>query len=101
MALDWSKCAAVESVPGRVSGAWVFRGTRLPVAAKQETREKDAPSAGKTSRRNPADLGRACFWRQIRCVEGRRSVGCTSHRSKSEIPATNAGETASFATLTQ
>jgi uncharacterized protein (DUF433 family) len=31
MALDWSKCAAVESVPGRVSGAWVFRGTRLPV----------------------------------------------------------------------
>ncbi len=32
MALDWSKCAAVESVPGKVSGAWVFRGTRLPVA---------------------------------------------------------------------
>ena len=31
MALDWSKCAAVESVPGKVSGAWVFRGTRLPV----------------------------------------------------------------------
>jgi uncharacterized protein (DUF433 family) len=31
MALDWSQCAAVESVPGRVSGAWVFRGTRLPV----------------------------------------------------------------------
>ena len=33
MALDWSRCAAVESVPGRVSGAWVFRGTRIPVAA--------------------------------------------------------------------
>ena len=32
MALDWSKCPAVESVPGKVSGAWVFRGTRLPVA---------------------------------------------------------------------
>jgi uncharacterized protein (DUF433 family) len=31
MALDWSQCAAVESVPGKVSGAWVFRGTRLPV----------------------------------------------------------------------
>jgi uncharacterized protein (DUF433 family) len=30
--LDWSKCPAVESVPGKVSGAWVFRGTRLPVA---------------------------------------------------------------------
>ena len=32
MALDWSQCPAVESVPGKVSGAWVFRGTRLPVA---------------------------------------------------------------------
>jgi uncharacterized protein (DUF433 family) len=30
--LDWSQCPAVESVPGRVSGAWVFRGTRMPVA---------------------------------------------------------------------
>ena len=30
--LDWSKCPAVESVPEKVSGAWVFRGTRLPVA---------------------------------------------------------------------
>ena len=33
MPLDWSKCPAVESVPGRVSGAWVFRGTRIPVSA--------------------------------------------------------------------
>ena len=31
--LDWSQCPAVESVPGRVSGAWVLRGTRMPVAA--------------------------------------------------------------------
>src|SRR5947208_191855 len=31
-ALDWSQCPAVESVPGKVSGAWVFRGTRMPVA---------------------------------------------------------------------
>jgi hypothetical protein len=31
-ALDWSECAAVESVPGKVSGAWVFKGTRTPVA---------------------------------------------------------------------
>ena len=31
-ALDWSQCPAVESVPGRRSGAWVFRGTRMPVA---------------------------------------------------------------------
>ena len=30
---DWSKCPAVESAPGRVSGAWVFTGTRLPVSS--------------------------------------------------------------------
>jgi uncharacterized protein (DUF433 family) len=38
-ALDWSQCAAVESVPGKVSGAWVFRGTRMPVAAVFENLE--------------------------------------------------------------
>jgi uncharacterized protein (DUF433 family) len=31
--LDWSQCPAVESVPGRLSGAWVFRGTRMPVSS--------------------------------------------------------------------
>ena len=31
-ALDWSQCPAVESVPGKVSGAWVLKGTRMPVA---------------------------------------------------------------------
>ncbi len=30
---DWSKCSAVESVPGRMSGAWVFKDTRLPISA--------------------------------------------------------------------
>ena len=39
MPLDWSNCAAVESVPGKVSGAWVFRGTRIPVAAVFENLE--------------------------------------------------------------
>lgn len=39
MALDWSKCPAVETVPGKVSGAWVFRGTRIPVAAVFENLE--------------------------------------------------------------
>jgi uncharacterized protein (DUF433 family) len=33
MALDWKNCAAVESVPDRLSGAWVFHGTRIPVSA--------------------------------------------------------------------
>ncbi len=31
-ALDWSQCTAVESIPGKVSGAWLFKGTRMPVA---------------------------------------------------------------------
>jgi len=31
--LDWSQCTMLESVPGKVSGAWVFRGTRVPVSA--------------------------------------------------------------------
>ena len=39
MALDWTKCAALESVPGKVSGAWVFRGTRVPVATIFENLE--------------------------------------------------------------
>ena len=29
--LDWSQCSAVESIPGKVSGAWVLKGTRTPV----------------------------------------------------------------------
>jgi uncharacterized protein (DUF433 family) len=37
--LDWSKCPAVESVPGKLSGAWVFRGTRFPVSAVFENLE--------------------------------------------------------------
>lgn len=40
--LDWSKCAAVEQSPGKVSGAWVFRGTRIPVAALFENLESGA-----------------------------------------------------------
>lgn len=38
--LDWSQCPAVESVPGKVSGAWVFRGTRMPVATVFESLEQ-------------------------------------------------------------
>jgi uncharacterized protein (DUF433 family) len=37
--LDWSQCPSVESVPEKVSGAWVFRGTRMPVAAVFENLE--------------------------------------------------------------
>ena len=37
--LDWSQCPAVESVPDRRSGAWVFRDTRVPVATVFENLE--------------------------------------------------------------
>ena len=40
--LDWSQCPAVESIPGKVSGAWVFVGTRTPVAIVFENLEDGA-----------------------------------------------------------
>lgn len=40
--LDWSQCPAVESVPGRLSGAWVFKDTRMPVSAVFENLEAGA-----------------------------------------------------------
>jgi uncharacterized protein (DUF433 family) len=40
--LDWSECAAVERNPGKVSGAWVFKGTRVPVHALFENLEGGA-----------------------------------------------------------
>jgi uncharacterized protein (DUF433 family) len=40
--LDWSQCSAVESVPGKVSGAWVLKGTRMPVTTIFENLEAGA-----------------------------------------------------------
>lgn len=40
--LDWSQFPAVESVPGKVSGAWVLTGTRMPVSAIFENLEAGA-----------------------------------------------------------
>ena len=40
--LDWKMCPAVERVPERVSGAWVFKGTRIPVRALFENLEEGA-----------------------------------------------------------
>jgi uncharacterized protein (DUF433 family) len=40
--LDWSSCPAVERSPARVSGVWVFRGTRVPVKALFENLEDGA-----------------------------------------------------------
>ena len=41
--IDWSSCAAVERDPERVSGAWVFRGTRVPIVALFENLEDGIP----------------------------------------------------------
>lgn len=40
--LDWSQCLAVERIPGKVSGAWLFKGTRVPVKALFENIEGGA-----------------------------------------------------------
>ena len=40
--LDWSQCSEVESVPGKLNGAWVLKGTRMPVSAIFENLEAGA-----------------------------------------------------------
>ena len=39
---NWETCPAVESVPGGLSEAWVFTGTRVPVSARFENLENGA-----------------------------------------------------------
>ena len=41
--IDWASCDVVEQDPERYSGAWLFRGTRVPVAALFENLEDDVP----------------------------------------------------------
>jgi uncharacterized protein (DUF433 family) len=40
--LDWTRCQAVERVPGKVGGEWVFKDTRIPVKALFENLEDGA-----------------------------------------------------------
>ena len=40
--IDWKTCGAVERSPQRVSGAWLFKGTRIPVRALFENLEDGA-----------------------------------------------------------
>ena len=40
--IDWSACTAVEKDSNRVSGAWVFRDTRVPVTALFDNLEDGA-----------------------------------------------------------
>ena len=46
--LDWSQCSAVESTPGKRSGAWVFRGTRTPVSTVFENLDELVDEFGVT-----------------------------------------------------
>jgi len=54
--LDWSQCPAVESIPGKVSGAWVFADTRTPVAIVFENLE-DGMTIDEGGRAVPGDAG--------------------------------------------
>lgn len=40
--MDWSQSSAVARQPGKVGGAWVFKGTRVPVRALFENLQRDA-----------------------------------------------------------
>ena len=40
--LDWNQCPAVERTPGKVSGEWLFKNTRVPVRALFENLEAGA-----------------------------------------------------------
>ena len=41
--IDWSQCIDVESVPDRCGGAWVVRGTRIPVQGILDNAEDCTP----------------------------------------------------------
>src|SRR5262249_61224452 len=41
--IDWSQCPDAESVPGRCGGAWVVKGTRIPVQGLLDNAEDCTP----------------------------------------------------------
>ena len=52
--LGWSQCPAVESIPGKRSGAWVFRDTRMPVSTVFENlQDMNIDATGGGIRRHP------------------------------------------------
>ena len=54
--LDWNDCSAVERSPDKLSGAWVFRGTRVPVKALFENLEAGAKMGEWRSGRHDREL---------------------------------------------
>ncbi len=41
--MDWTDCPDVERIPGKVSGAWLVKGTRIPVQAVLDNAEDFTP----------------------------------------------------------
>ena len=70
---DWSTCPAVESVPGKVSGAWVFTGTGCLCRA-----------SSKASRAEPPWRGIPGMVRGSRRVEGKGRIAARGHRGDNE-----------------
>ena len=60
--IDWSTCQAVERDPERLSGAWVFRGTRVPVAVLFENLKDDVSAS------QFVDLFQGVTLQQVRAV---------------------------------
>ena len=79
--LGWDSCAAVERHPQKVSGAWVFRGTRIPVAALFENLEDGVSVAeftelfpGVTLEQARVVLAHAARSTTARCVSVRSGI---------------------------
>ena len=64
--LDWSTCSVVERDPQRMSGGWVFRGTRVPVSALFENLEDGVEITEfvrESWRRTPGHVKEGGLWR--------------------------------------
>ena len=79
---DWSKCPAVESVPGKVSGNWVFKDTRLPVYALFENLESGATVEEFMEWFEPVDEWKVrAVLQYVRFPEGIRASEALKHSS--------------------
>jgi uncharacterized protein (DUF433 family) len=72
--IDWSTCPGVERTPERVGGAWVFRGTRVPISALFENLE------------GGADITQFTEW--FPGVTEQQARAVLDHAAKSALPAT-------------
>jgi uncharacterized protein (DUF433 family) len=98
--LDWSQCPAVESILGKVGGAWVFRGTRVPVSAIFEnlktspleevlenfhvTREQVQTVLDFAARSTPLETSRV-GWVSFSMKAFRKSCACSSRAPRGRV----------------